>query len=210
MFEAVFFDFGGVISSSPFDAFAAYEVRSDLPPGTLRKINSRNSDLNAWAHLERGQLSIEQFVHEFESEALDLGYAVDGMQVLSCLSGEIRPAMVEAVRRCQQQLGTALLTNNFVAASPHWSSGGSFEALLPLFDVVVESSTAGCRKPELRFYEVALQQMKVEPAHVIFLDDLGINLKPARQLGMTTIKVTEPTVAIQELETLLGFSLSEH
>ena len=209
MFEAVFFDFGGVILSSPFDAFARYEERNNLAVGTLRTINSRNPNSNAWARLERGQLSVDQFVTEFESEARELGYLVDGAQVLACLSGEIRPAMVEAVRRCQERIGTALLTNNFVATNPHWSSGGSFAALLPLFDVVIESSTAGCRKPEPRFYELALERMQVAPERVIFLDDLGINLKPARQLGMTTLKVEDPSVALQELETLLGFSLGE-
>ncbi|MEI7887234.1 MAG: HAD-IA family hydrolase [Actinomycetes bacterium] len=207
MFKAVFFDFGGVILSSPFDAFLAYETRNNLPVGTLRSINSQNPNSNAWARLERGELSIETFVREFEFEAAALGYAVDGLQVLSCLSGEIRPEMVQAVRRCQEQLGTALLTNNFVAASPHWSSGGSFAALLPLFDAVIESSTAGCRKPESRFYEIALERMRVEPDQVVFLDDLGINLKPARKLGMTTIKVIDPSVALAELELLLGFHL---
>ena len=207
MYDAVFFDFGGVILSSPFEAFEAYETRSNLPLGTLRAINSHNPNSNAWARLERGEVSVEEFVHVFQTEALELGHEVDGMQVLGCLSGEIRPAMVEAVRRCQQKMGTALLTNNFVAASPHWSSGGSFAALLPLFDVVIESSTAGCRKPERRFYEIALQQMQVEASSVVFLDDLGINLKPARELGMRTIKVEDPTVALQELEDLLGIDL---
>ncbi|MEX0767389.1 MAG: HAD-IA family hydrolase [Microthrixaceae bacterium] len=207
MYEAVFFDFGGVITSSPFEAFAAYEMRNDLPLGTLRRINSHHPDSNAWAQLERGHSSIEQFQNRFEAEAADLGFQVDGLQVLGCLSGEIRPAMVEAVRRCKTHVGTALLTNNFVSASPHWSSGGSFEPLLPLFDLVLESSVAGCRKPEMRFYEIALLQMKVAPEKVIFLDDLGINLKPARQLGMTTIKVIDPMEAVQELEALLGFSL---
>ena len=208
MYDAVFFDFGGVILSSPFEAFEVYEARSNLPLGTLRTINSHNPNSNAWARLERGELSIEEFVQVFQTEAFELGYEVDGMQVLGCLSGEIRPAMVEAVRRCQLEMGTALLTNNFVAASPNWSSGGSFAALLPLFDVVVESSTAGCRKPERQFYEIALQQMQVEASSVIFLDDLGINLKPARELGMRTIKVEDPTVALQELEEVLGIDLS--
>ena len=207
MYDAVFFDFGGVILSSPFEAFEAYETRSNLPLGTLRAINSHNPNSNAWARLERGEVSVEEFVHVFQTEALELGHEVDGMQVLGCLSGEIRPAMVEAVRRCQQKMGTALLTNNFVAASPHWSSGGSFAALLPLFDVVIESSTAGCRKPERQFYEIALQQMQVEASRVVFLDDLGINLKPARELGMWTIKVEDPDVALQELEDLLGIDL---
>lgn len=207
MFSAVFFDFGGVILSSPFDAFADYERRAGLPVDSIRRINSINADTNAWARLERGELSIEAFVSEFEVDAARIGLEVDGRAVIGCLHGEVRPQMVEALRRCNMHFGTALLTNNFVTGTPEWSSGGSFAELMPMFDVIVESSTAGCRKPETRFYEVALDQMGVDARQVVFLDDLGINLKPARQMGMTTIKVGDPDVAIDELSAALGVPL---
>ena len=207
MISAVFFDFGGVILSSPFEAFAAYERRVGLPVDTVRTINSTDPDSNAWARLERGELSVDEFVSLFEHEAAKLGHQVDGNEVIACLHGEIRPAMVEALRRCAAVFATALLTNNFVTGTPEWSSGGSFAELVPLFDVIVESSSAGCRKPEPRFYEIALEQVGVDASQVVFLDDLGINLKPARALGMTTIKVEDPEVAITELEQVVGIPL---
>jgi putative hydrolase of the HAD superfamily len=208
MVSAVFFDFGGVILSSPFEAFAAYEQRAGLPVGAVRAINATDPDTNAWARLERGELTVEEFVPEFEAEASRRGLEVDGHEVIACLHGELRPAMVEALRRCREAFGTALLTNNFVTGSPEWSSGGSFASLVPLFDVIVESSTAGCRKPESRFYEIALERMGVDAAEVVFLDDLGINLKPARALGMTTIKVIDPDEALAELSKVLDLDLT--
>ncbi len=207
MVQAVFFDFGGVLLSSPFEAFAAYERRIGLDPDAIRRLNATNPDANAWARLERGELAVDAFALEFEAEARAAGVELDGREVLACLHGELRPAMVLALQRCAESFTTALLTNNFVTGTPEWSSGGSFAELVPLFDVIVESSSAGCRKPEPRFYELALEQADVAPEEVVFLDDLGINLKPARALGMTTIKVVDPEVAIDELERVVGISL---
>jgi putative hydrolase of the HAD superfamily len=205
--RAVLFDFGGVILSSPFDAFAAYERRSGLPVDFIRTVNSTDPDTNAWARLERNELTLEQFVDAFEAEALSLGHRVDGHQVIACLRGEIRPRMVAALAACRERLATALLTNNFVTGTPDWSSGGSFHELLALFDVVVESSRVGCRKPERRFYEIALEELEIVPEEAVFLDDLGVNLKPAREMGMTTIKVVDPDRALDELGAVLGLSL---
>jgi putative hydrolase of the HAD superfamily len=202
--RAVFFDFGGVLSTSPFDAFASYEERSGLPPGFIRTVNSTNADDNAWAHLERGDLTLDEFADRFEQEAAALGRRVDGREVLSCLSGEMRPQMIEAVRRCRGQLTTGLLTNNFVTPG---SSLSTHVDVLALFDIVVESSRTGVRKPEPRFYEIACELAGVDPADVVFLDDLGINLKPAAAMGMTTIKVTDPDTALDELEAVVGFEL---
>jgi putative hydrolase of the HAD superfamily len=206
--RAVFFDFGGVILSSPFDAFASYEQRSGLPAGLLRSINATNADANAWARLERSEIGLSEFVQEFESEAAALGHRIDGRAVLGCLAGELRPRMVDAVRRCSEQFVTALLTNNFLTgddgrAGPHpeWS------AVIDLFTVVVESSKVGVRKPDPEFYELACRLSGVEPSEAVFLDDLGVNLKPARELGMTTIKVEDPDLAIAELESILGIPL---
>ena len=207
MVRAVLFDFGGVILSSPFDAFADYERRVGLPVDFIRAVNSHDPDRNAWARLERNECSIDEFVVAFEAEAAQLGHRVDGTEVLACLEGELRPRMVDAVRRCSEHLSTALLTNNIVSGSPHWSSGGSFAGLLDSFDVVVESSVVGCRKPEPRFYELALDALDVAAHEAVFLDDLGINLKPARAMGMTTIKVVDPDTALDELSALTGLEL---
>ncbi len=172
-----------MILTSPFEAFAEYEKRVGLPPGAIREINSTNPDVNAWARLERAELNLDDFVEVFESEAGALGYEVSGEDVLGCLRGEIRPAMVEAIQRLSRRFSIALLTNNFVSGSPDWSSGGSFAELLDLFDVIVESSDVGCRKPEERFYEIALERLGIEAHEAVFLDDLGINLKTAQRHG---------------------------
>lgn len=199
----MFFDFGGVISTSPFDAFAAYERRSGVPEGFIRRVNATNSNLNAWAQLERSDISLEQFASAFEIEAAALGHVVDGREVLGCLAGDIRPEMIEAIRRCHERLRTVLVTNNFVSAASvvHDTVGA-------IFDVIVESSEAGVRKPEVAFYELACARAEVRPDEVVFLDDLGVNLKPARELGMTTIKVIDPATALAELESVVGFPLA--
>jgi len=202
--RAALFDVGGVIITSPFDAFSRYEAEHGLPDGFIRKLNSTDPDTNAWAHLERGDVSFDEFCELFESEARSAGGELSARHVMELLSGEVRPAMLEAVRRCHDRLKTAMVTNNWRAED----EGGRLDSLLPLFDVVIESSKAGVRKPDPRFYELACEQLGIEPSEAVFLDDLGINLKPARAMGMTTIKVTDPDVAIAELEEVVGFPLT--
>ncbi len=206
---AALFDFGGVILSSPFEAFARYEAERGLPAGFLRRVNATDPDTNAWAQLERNQIGLEEFSTLFESEARALGGEVSGMDVLACLRGDLRPAMVEAVRRCGERLKTGLLTNNVISMRAEEMSGSSdpHVAVLGLFDVIVESSRVGTRKPDPAFYEHACSLLSIEPAEAVFLDDLGVNLKPARAMGMRTIKVDDPEVAITELERIVGFPL---
>jgi putative hydrolase of the HAD superfamily len=197
------FDVGGVILTSPFDAFARYEAERGLPDGFIRGLNTTNPDTNAWARLERSDVSFDEFCDLFEAEAQAAGGEVDARQVMVLLAGEVRPAMVEAVRRCRERLKTAMLTNNWRLED----EGGRLDTLLPLFDVVVESSKVAVRKPDPRIYELVCEQLAVEPAEAVFLDDLGVNLKPARAMGMTTIKVTDPDKALAELEDVVGFPL---
>lgn len=206
---AALFDFGGVILSSPFEAFARYEAERGLPAGFLRRVNATNPDTNAWAQLERNHVSLEEFSALFEAEARALGGEVDGMEVLGCLRGDLRPEMVEAVRRCGERLKTGLLTNNVISMRAEEMSGSSdpHVAVLGLFDVIVESSRVGTRKPDPAFYEHACELLAIEPTEAVFLDDLGVNLKPARAMGMRTIKVDDPAVAIAELERIVGFPL---
>jgi putative hydrolase of the HAD superfamily len=206
--RAALFDFGGVILSSPFDAFAAYERDHDLPPGFLRRVNATDPDTNAWAQLERGNVDLDQFADLFSAEAAALGHPVDGHEVLGLLQGEVRPAMVEAVRRCGERLITGLLTNNFLAADGRGMQDSQVAHVIELFDVVVESSRVGVRKPDPLFYEIACESLGIAPPEAVFLDDLGVNLKPARAMGMVTIKVDDPTVALAELETVVGFPLA--
>ena len=205
MIRAVLFDVGGVIITSPFESFSRYEAENALPDGFIRGLNSTNPDTNAWAHLERGDVSFDEFCELFEAEAHAAGGQLKARDVMELLAGEIRPAMLEAVRRCHERLKTAMVTNNWRAED----EGGRLDMLLPLFDVVIESSKAGVRKPDPRFYEMACEQLEIEPSEAVFLDDLGINLKPARAMGMTTIKVVDPDTALAELEEAVGFPVKE-
>ncbi|MFP4513578.1 MAG: HAD-IA family hydrolase [Acidimicrobiales bacterium] len=213
MVRAALFDFGGVILSSPFEAFARYERANGLPEGLIRRLNATNPDDNAWAKLERSEVDLAGFAELFEAEARAIGYEVDGRAVIGLLGGEVRPAMVDALRRCSERLSTAMLTNNFVSGMGDDTEAdptgrrAQIAQIMGLFDVIVESSKVGVRKPDPRFYEIACEQLGIEPSEAVFLDDLGVNLKPARAMGMTTIKVVDPDDAIAELETVVGFSL---
>lgn len=203
MIQAVLWDFGGVILSSPFEAMRRYEEEMGLPPDFLRSVNAADPHGNAWARLERNEVSIDDFCDLFEAEALDAGQKVDARAVLALLLGDLRPAMVEAVKRCKERLKIGLLTNNFA-----WGEGPpELREVVELFDVVIESSKVGIRKPEPRFYELACELLAIEPHEAVFLDDLGVNLKPARAMGMATIKVVDPDEALAELERVVGFSL---
>ena len=203
--RAVMFDFGGVISSSPFDAFARLEAEHGLPPGFIRTVNATNPHDNAWARLERGELGVEEFGPEWAEEARGLGHEIDGRLVLERLGGEIRPQMVAAIKTCRATYKTACLTNNFALGETLVSE--EVAAVYALFDAVLESRVLGVRKPDPRFYELACAALGVEPDESVFLDDLGINLKPARALGMRTIKVTDPDQALAELERVLDHPL---
>jgi putative hydrolase of the HAD superfamily len=214
--RAALFDFGGVILSSPFEAFATFERERGLPVDFIRSVNATNPDTNAWARLERSEIGLEEFGSRFADESRALGHELHGGFVLDLLQGTLRPPMVEAVRRCSERLLTGLLTNNFVLARDsdghdhqvaHVDREQEMAEVLAMFDVVVESSKVGVRKPDPRFYELACTQLGIEPGEAVFLDDLGVNLKPARALGMTTIKVVDPDDAIAALEAVVGFPL---
>lgn len=207
-FRAVLFDLGGVVITSPMAEFAAYERRAGLPDGLIRRINATDPDANAWARFERGELDEAGFVELFEAEARASGYEVDAHQVLATLEGEPYHQMVAALPRLREAgLALAAVTNN---VRPMDRRGGVFADLVPLFDVVVESSVERVRKPEKRFYEIALHRLGgLEPRECVYLDDLGVNLKPARAMGMTTIKVVDTASALRELGELLELDLAD-
>ena len=208
-FRAVFWDFGGVILSSPFDAFLQYEAQKGLPEGFLRSVNATNPDANAWALLERNEVSPRDFDALFLAESTALGHPVPGADVLKLLAGEIRPAMVQALDTVKAAgYAMACLTNNVVGgdgATPERRE--AVAAVMARFDAVIESSKVGCRKPETRFYEIACETLQVSPHECIFLDDLGVNLKPAAAMGMHTIKVINPDDALAALSAALQLSL---
>ena len=209
MIEAVLFDFGGVVLSSPFEAFSEYEAEVGVPDGLLRGLNATNPDRNAWALLERSEVTIDEFCSLYEAEAAEAGHTIDARRVLEALRGELRPEMVEAIRRCASRLKTACLTNNFITTPGHVDREQQMDEVMALFQVVVESSKVGVRKPDPRFYEMACELLDVKPEVCVFLDDLGINLKPAKAMGMTTIKVLNAAQAIVDLEAVVGFPLRD-
>ena len=208
-FRAVFWDFGGVILSSPFDAFLQYEAKKGLPEGFLRSVNATNPDANAWALLERNEVSPRDFDALFLAESTALGHPVPGADVLKLLAGEIRPAMVQALDTVKAAgYAMACLTNNVVGgdgATPERRE--AVAAVMARFDAVIESSKVGCRKPETRFYEIACETLQVSPHECVFLDDLGVNLKPAAAMGMHTIKVINPDDALAALSAALQLAL---
>ena len=205
--RAVLFDFGGVISTSPFEAFGHLEAERGLPRDFIRSVNATNPDTNAWSRLERGEVDVDTFGAQWAAEAAARGHDLDGREVLARLAGDIRPQMVEAVRVLSRSFKTACLTNNFTRAEAVVSD--EVVSIYALFDAVLESSVLGVRKPDPRFYELACQALGVIPAECVFLDDLGVNLKPARALGMHTIKVADPDEALRRLETLVGIALHD-
>jgi len=210
--RAVLFDFGGVILSSPIDGFRAYERRAGLPAGFLQRINSLDPDTNAWACMERGELDLATFHARLEAEARAQGHEIDARAVLAQLSGQIRPEMVAVVRTLRASYRVACLTNNMplghgAAMASNAERAAEIAGVMALFAHVVESCKIGTRKPEPRFYARACEIVGVAPEHCVFLDDLGINLKPARAMGMTTIKVGDPGQAIADLEAVLGHAV---
>ena len=211
--RAVLWDFGGVFTTSPFLAFNRYEAEQGLPKDFIRQLNARNPETNAWALLERSDVSVDDFCPLFEAEARELGQSLSGRAVLDLLAGQMQPQMVTALKRVRERYKTACLTNNVrsgkgpgMARSPELAA--QVAEVMALFDAVVESSKVGVRKPETRFYEIACETLEVAPNEAVFLDDLGINLKPARALGMTTIKVGDADAAIAELGQVLGMELA--
>ncbi len=210
--RAVLWDFGGVFTTSPFTAFARYEEDHGLPKDFIRTINATNPDANAWAKMERNEVSHEEFGDLFEAESRAAGHAVNGSEILPLLSGSLQPEMVTALRIVARNYKTACLTNNMrTGHGPSMSrdpeKAAQIGKVMEIFEKVVESSQVGIRKPEPKFYQIACEMMDVEPAQAVFLDDLGVNLKPAKAMGMTTIKVLSAGQAIDDLEAVLGIAL---
>ncbi|MDE0759778.1 MAG: HAD-IA family hydrolase [Pseudomonadales bacterium] len=212
MIKAVLWDFGGVLTTSPFEAFASYEKKNHLPKDFIRSINATNPDSNAWALFESSQVSIDEFDGLFQKESALRGHKVPGKDVLALLSGTVRPAMVQALRMIKKHYQVGCITNNVKSGqgpgmSKSENKAQQVAAVMALFDTVIESSVLGIRKPNPEIYQIACAQMAVDPAQALFIDDLGINLKPARAMGMATIKVLTQEQAINDLEQHLQLDL---
>lgn len=211
--KAVLWDFGGVILSSPFDAFRRFEAERGLPADFIRGVNSRNPHGNAWAKFERGEVDAAGFGELFLAESTVLGHALHGREILPLISGELRPRMVAALQKVKTRYKVACLTNNMpLGHGPGMAQradrAAAIAEVMTLFDVVVESSKIGVRKPEPAFYLKACSLLGIQPTEAVFLDDLGINLKPAAAMGMRTIKVADPDRALQELTKHIGMDFA--
>jgi putative hydrolase of the HAD superfamily len=211
MIQAVLWDFGGVILTSPFEAFRRYETEHDLPLDFIRSVNTTDPHNNAWALMERSEVTPQQFDELFAAESAALGHRVAGADVLLLLAGEVRPRMVALLDRVKAAgFRVACLTNNIVGGDglevADNARSAEIAAIMARFDIIVESSKIGLRKPEPRFYEIACELLGVQPDECVFLDDLGINLKPAAAMGMVTIKVNSEDQAIADLCATLGWN----
>jgi putative hydrolase of the HAD superfamily len=209
--EAVIWDFGGVFTTSPFDAFNRYERERGLPHDIIRRINSVNPDSNAWAKIERSDVDAATFDRLFADDAKALGHDIRGADVLALLSGDLRPRVVAAFKACKTRFKVGCITNNAPTGKGAGMSSSSEKAqqiadVFGLFDHVIESSKAGLRKPDPRIYLMMCDALGVKPKACVYLDDLGINLKPAREMGMTTIKVLSEDQLLDDLSRAVGIS----
>lgn len=212
--EAVIWDFGGVFTTSPFEAFARYEAEKGLPKDLIRKVNSTNPDSNAWALFERNEIDAAGFDALFLAESTALGHPVPGREVLPLISGAVRPRMVAALKACKARFKVGCITNNMVShhspgADEPQRAAGAMGQILPLFDHVIESSKAGVRKPDPQIYLMMCEALGVKPEACVYLDDLGINCKPAAALGMRAIKVVDVDQTLAELSAATGLMFDE-
>ncbi|MBM4205068.1 MAG: HAD-IA family hydrolase [Gammaproteobacteria bacterium] len=211
--EAVIWDFGGVITTSPFESFNRFEAERGLPKDFIRGINATNPETNAWAKFESSAVSLDEFDVLFAQEARAKGHHLGGKEVVALLSGDVRPRMVRVLKTCKENFRIACITNNVRSGEGPGMARSAEKAsavaeVMKLFDLVVESSVEGIRKPNPAIYTLTCERLAIDPARAVFLDDLGINLKPARELGMRTIKVLNESQAIDDLARLTGLSFS--
>jgi putative hydrolase of the HAD superfamily len=199
-----------VLTTSPFEAFARFEKERGFPVDIIRRTNAANHLENAWAKFERAEVDVETFDKLFAEESRALGAEVRGKEVLPLLQGDLRPEMVEALKRVKANCKTGCITNNLPANAMGSTSGRTLYVaeVMVLFDHVIESARIGLRKPDARIYRMMVEALKVDPKKCVYLDDLGVNLKPAREMGMTTIKVVSAPQALTELEAATGMKLS--
>ena len=204
-YRGVIFDLGGVVLDSPLHVIARFEEERGIPQNFVNHLVLETAPDGAWSKLERGEVDMERFCALFDVECQARGQRLPACDLMDAIKGSTgpRPTMLQALRRLREEgLQIAALTNN-------WSNDGQDpHQLRPYFDHYIESSVVGLRKPDPKIYELVLDQMEIEAHEAVFLDDIGTNLKTARAMGVTTIKVETPEQALAELEQVLGFSLA--
>ena len=212
--QAILWDFGGVFTTSPFENFNKLEEELGAPRDFIRNVNATNPDKNAWAQFESNSVSLDEFDELFADESEAFGLRIGGRAVIEVLSGDLRPRMVEVLKVCKQNYKVACITNNVKAGkgpgmNQNVEKANEVSKVMDLFDAVIESSIVGIRKPNPAIYRMASDALEVKPHNCAFLDDLGINLKPAKKLGMATIKVLGEDQAISDLSKLTGLDFPD-
>lgn len=207
--EAIIWDFGGVFTTSPFESFNRFERDRGLPANFIRTVNSTNHESNAWAMFECSVIDAHEFDRRFLAESTALGHPVRGADILPLLSGDLRPRMVAALQTCKERFKVGCITNNVVHSHGAVERGTRRAGeVMELFDAIIESSKAGVRKPNPKIYQMMCELLGVKPDTCIYLDDLGINCKPAAQLGMTAIKVVSEEQTLEDLSRATGLAFA--
>lgn len=205
--KTIIFDFGGVITNSPIEGFKLLEEKHGYDKGIITNINMNNPDNNAWAKSERGEIDINTFLEEFEKEALSIGQKINAKEILQQLYGSLRKNMINKIKLLSTSKKYKLIClTNVLKGVDIFTPKERVEAVkdvMSYFDIIYESYKLNMRKPEIRIYQYILNEINIKPEETVFLDDLGMNLKPARQLGINTIKVINPKDAINELDQIL-------
>jgi putative hydrolase of the HAD superfamily len=214
-YGAVIFDLGGVLTTSPVENFAAFEKARGLPSKFIGGVIKSDLHGGPFARFERGEVSHAEFCAAFARATAAAGFEIGGAEFIALLDVAPRPEMLRVLRTVKASgLKTGCITNNF-PATPEAADAGApvrhpaLAEALGWFDAIIESARAGVRKPEPVIYEMMCATLRVDPRDCVFLDDLGVNLKPARAMGMHTIKVplSDPKPAIAELSAALGFKV---
>jgi epoxide hydrolase-like predicted phosphatase len=229
--EAIVFDYGGVISSPLFRGIGDFEAASGYPTGSLLRLlfgevhyvgvegravadslaesaeaAMETVDDHDWHRLERGEIDFATYFEGLRARAPEiLGRELDvgayGRFMASTAIGVHWP-VVHRIRELKATgVRLALLTNNVAEFGDHWRATFPIDEL---FEVVVDSSSVGLRKPDPAIYLLTLERVGTRPAATVFLDDNADNVRTARALGMETVHVGEdPWAAIAELDAIL-------
>ncbi len=209
MIDAVVYDFGGVFMASPFEAIRRLGDEKGLASEQVLDIvfGEYGADTDhPWHRVERGEIDLTTAREEIHALGLAQGVEVELFEMLKYMGsdGGIREPMVASVRRVRAKgLRTAILTNNIAEGRDFW------RPMLPLdelFDVVVDSSEIGMRKPNPAIYHHTLALLGVaEPGRAVFLDDFAGNVVGAESVGMIGVLVeADPTAAIARVDALLA------
>jgi len=195
-------DFGGVLTTNVFEAFAGFCTREGLSQDVVRNAFRENEVARMLLfELELGRIDVSEFEPRFGAE---LGVAeTEGL--VERLWADLAPddAMIEAVAGFRARgVRTGLVSNS-------WGTALKYEADLMerLFDATVISHLVGLRKPDEEIYRLAAREMELPPEELVFVDDLPGNLKPARAMGMATVVHRTAADTIPQLEDLLGVTL---